>query len=161
MRSYNGQCYALGSSISKRYQKVHPGDTVRMVLDHDEHTISYSVNGSKLEVVFFDVPVKEFFPAIATYGSNDKIVRLLKVETSAPQQQAQFLKLDEGCACWLKPGEADGPHSTLGEPLKLIQYDSAGSVKVAKPNGDDAWWMHSSKLQRQNPTAQGAFLCAK
>ena len=80
LQAYNSACYALGSETT-RYTKVHQNDVVRVILDHNEHTISYSVNDSKPKTIFSGVPEKEIFPAIATYGSG-KIVQLMKVEVA-------------------------------------------------------------------------------
>ena len=55
------------------------GDVVRMVLDHEVHTISYGFNGSTPKVVFTGLPENEFSPAILIY-SNKARVRLQKVE---------------------------------------------------------------------------------
>ena len=53
---------------------------------------------------------------------------------------------------WLKPGKSDGPHKTQGEELKLIKFDSVGSVNVGKKDGSSTWWLNSNIMQRWCPT---------
>lgn len=63
-----------------------------------------------------------------------------------------FTKADEGCSCWLKVGESDGPISVQGEEYTLQQFDKVSSVMVSS-KGHSGWWMSSQKLQRSAPTS--------
>lgn len=71
------------------------------------------------------------------------------------QDTSAFTDSDDGCTCWLKPGESDGPISTQGESYTLKRFDSPGSVMVSS-SSHDGWWMSSAKLQRWNPLAEVA-----
>lgn len=67
-----------------------------------------------------------------------------------------FTKADEGCSCWLKVGESDGPISVQGEEYTLQRFDKVSSVMVSS-KGHSGWWMSSQKLQRSTPAASQPF----
>ncbi|RYH29209.1 hypothetical protein EON65_09335 [archaeon] len=77
-RSYNGYMYCQGQTTGNNMDKIHPGDVVRIEFDGSLGTLSYSVNGSELEVGFSDI-VDEVHPACGSYRSGVSI-KLLKVE---------------------------------------------------------------------------------
>lgn len=106
------------------------------------------------------------FSSIGVKGTTDKGRKLIASwGTVKPEKKKEpkekkgaivkdtspFVKSDEGCAMWLKPGKTDGPHQTQGEELKLIKWDSEGSCNVGKADGSNTWWLNSSIMQRWNP----------
>jgi hypothetical protein len=77
LRCYNGNLYDRGTSKSGTYSKVHKDEIVRLVLNMDEGTLSYTINEEDKGVAFTNL-TGEVFPAIATYRNNIS-VRLLSV----------------------------------------------------------------------------------
>ena len=77
-RSYNGYMYNQGQSTGSTLDKIHPGDVIRIEFDGKAGTLSYSVNGSDLEVGFTDI-AEDIYPACGSYR-NGVIIKLLKVE---------------------------------------------------------------------------------
>lgn len=77
-RSYNGYMYCQGRSASNSLEKIHPGDIVRIEFNGKDGTLSYSVNGSDLEVGFTEI-TDEIYPACGSYR-NGVVIKLLKVE---------------------------------------------------------------------------------
>lgn len=77
-RAYNGYMYVHGNTIGNHMEKIHPGDTVRIEFDGVAGTLSFSINGSDLEVGFTDI-TEDIYPACGSYR-NGVTIKLLKVE---------------------------------------------------------------------------------
>lgn len=77
-RSYNGSLYNNGTNLQQTVDKIHPGDVIRLEFDGKLGTLSSSVNGSPLEVLFNGIH-EPIIPSCGSYRSGIHI-RLLKVE---------------------------------------------------------------------------------
>lgn len=70
VRSYSGAVNNGGRSGTST-TKIHQGDRVRFELDYEAHTVNLFVNDDDKGVVFNSLPSdKEFFPCVASYGSD-------------------------------------------------------------------------------------------
>jgi hypothetical protein len=77
-RSYNGSLYQNGTTLVQSMDKIHPGDVIRIEFDGKLGTLSSSVNGSQMEVMFTGIH-ESVVPVCGSYRSGIQI-RLLKVE---------------------------------------------------------------------------------
>jgi len=85
-RCYNGNLYSKGTQIRQISKiKIHPGNRVKIYLDHFQHTLSYTIYSSESAVgkpqgVCFKDVFGEIFPAVAFYGSH-RSVELVSLES--------------------------------------------------------------------------------
>lgn len=81
-RCFNAYKYTKGVESSTTNRKIFQGDRVRVELDMDEGTVSYTINEEEVGVVFENLnEEEEVFPAINFY-SGDRELRLELVEVS-------------------------------------------------------------------------------
>eukprot|EP00468_Gymnochlora_sp_CCMP2014_P002117 CAMPEP_0167744888 /NCGR_PEP_ID=MMETSP0110_2-20121227/2842_1 /TAXON_ID=629695 /ORGANISM="Gymnochlora sp., Strain CCMP2014" /LENGTH=142 /DNA_ID=CAMNT_0007629461 /DNA_START=482 /DNA_END=910 /DNA_ORIENTATION=+ len=72
--AYNGSSGKKAfSGVAQEYgPKFGQGDTIRIMVDMDDRTISFCKNGETLGIAFFGIPSK-LFPAFSLYHANDLI----------------------------------------------------------------------------------------
>ena len=76
----------LPSTLEKKTYSIHPGDSVRLEIDLERHSVSYSINGSPYQVAFKDIPSRPLLPACGSSRANVRI-RLVGVQVWGIEQQ--------------------------------------------------------------------------
>ena len=80
-RCFNAYKYTKGVEAHTTNRKIFQGDRVRVELDMDEGTVTYTVNDEEVGVVFEGLDAEdELFPAINFYSGD----RELRLEVGCP-----------------------------------------------------------------------------
>lgn len=140
-RSYNGYMYCLGQTTGNSLEKIHPGDVIRIEFDGIAGTLSYSVNGSDMEIGFSGI-VDDVYPACGSYRSSVSI-KLLKVEVFDDiSTKSIFDEFSEcyptGDLCWRVPS-ADGDRESAKLETNCLNHLGALYTKSNKRIKGGKW----------------------